>query len=72
MTEERDIRINRQKKMKEWLDSSEGYSNSFRRDNTASELHEKYEGIDKVKLENLSGDASICGRVMFKLSLIHI
>ena len=49
MTEERDIRINRQRKMEEWLDSSEGYTNSFRRDNSAVELHEKYEGIDKSK-----------------------
>ena len=54
MTEERDIRINRQRKMEEWLDSSEGYTNSFRRDNSAVELHEKYEGIDKSKLENLT------------------
>ena len=46
MTEERDIRINRQRKMEEWLDSSEGYTNSFRRDNSAVELHEKYEDID--------------------------
>ena len=66
MTEERDIRINRQRKMEEWLDSSEGYTNSFRRDNSAVELHEKYEGIDKSKLENLSHEASVCGRVMFK------
>ena len=66
MTEERDIRINRQRKMEEWLDSSDGYSNSFRRGNTASELHEKYDGIDKPKLESLSHEASVCGRVMFK------
>ena len=66
MTEERDIRINRQKKMEEWLDSSEGYTNSFRRDNSAIELHEKYQDIDKSKLENLSHEASVCGRVMFK------
>ena len=66
MTEERDIRINRQRKMEEWLDSSEGYTNSFRRDNSAVELHEKYEGIDKSNLENLSREASVCGRVMFK------
>ena len=54
MTEERDIRINRQRKMEKWLDSSEGYINSFRRDNSAFELHEKYDGIDKLKLESLS------------------
>ena len=36
--------------MEEWLDSSEGYTNSFRRDNSAVELHEKYEGIDKSKI----------------------
>ncbi len=66
MTEERDIRINRQRKMEEWLDSSEGYTNSFRRDNSAVELHEKYEDIDKSKLEDLSHEASVCGRVMFK------
>ena len=65
MTEERDIRINRQRKMEEWLDSSEGYTNSFRRGNTASELLEKYEGIDKSKLESLSHEASVCGRVLF-------
>ena len=66
MTEERDVRINRQRKMEEWLDSSEGYTNSFRRDNSAVELHEKYDGIDKSKLESLSHEASVCGRVMFK------
>ena len=66
MTEERDIRINRQRKMEEWLDSSEGYINSFRRVNTASELHERYEGKDKSKLESLSHETSVCGRVMFK------
>ena len=59
MTEERDIRLNRQRKMEEWRDSSEGYANSFRRQDSAKALQEKYRDPNwtlnvrpKLKLEN--------------------
>ena len=66
MTEERDIRLNRQRKMEEWRDSSEGYMNSFRRQDSAETLQEKYRELDKAELENISESSSVCGRVMFK------
>ena len=36
MTEERDVRLNRKRKMEQWMDSGEGYVNSFRRQDSAS------------------------------------
>ena len=66
MTEERDIRLNRQRKMEQWLDSGEGYVNSFRRQDSAEDLQKKYREVDKSELEKIADSSSVCGRVMFK------
>ena len=47
MTEERDVRLNRKRKMEQWLDSGEGYVNSFRRQDSADDLHDKYKELDQ-------------------------
>ena len=69
MTEERDVRLNRKRKMEQWLDSGEGYVNSFRRQDSAEDLHEKYKELDKSELENLSESSVVCGRLMFKRAM---
>ncbi len=66
MTEERDIRLNRQNKMEKWRDSTEGYVDSFRRQDSAEDLQRKYRELDKLELENIGESSAICGRVMLK------
>ena len=69
MSEERDIQLNRRKKMEQWLDSSQGYDNSFRREHSSKDLHIKYGARDKAELETLAESAAVCGRIMLKRAM---
>ncbi len=66
MTEERDPSANRRAKMEKWLAAAGNYTNDFRREHTAAELHSAYAEYDKPALEEMQAPTAVSGRVMLR------
>jgi lysyl-tRNA synthetase, class II len=66
MSEDRDLLANRRAKMEKWLAQDAAYSNSFRRQDLAQDLHDKYAHADKAELESLQVATAVSGRVMLR------
>ena len=66
MSEERDLLANRRAKMEKWLAETGTYTNDFRRQHLAQELHSDHAGADKAGLEVAQVSTAISGRVMLR------
>lgn len=67
----------RQEKLQHLRAAGQAYPNDFRRDHFAADLHQRYDGVDKVLLEEKPIQVKIAGRIMMrrmmgKASFIHL
>ena len=66
MSEERDLLATRRAKREKWLESAGSYTNDFRREHVAADLHAKFATVDKAELATLQVPTAISGRVMLR------
>ena len=77
MSEENDLIAQRRQKLQELREAGNAFTNTFKRDSLAAELHEKYGEKTKEELDDESIKVSIAGRMMSrriqgKTSFTHI
>lgn len=66
MTSDSDIVTTRREKLERWRAGGDAYPNSFRREASASQLHERYADMDKAALEAAAEQTRVCGRIMLR------
>ena len=75
--DENELIRQRREKLDAWRQSAQAYPNTFKPEDLASDLIEKYQAIEKEALEELSVEVAIAGRlmsrrIMGKASFAHV
>ena len=83
--DENELIRQRREKLDAWRQSAQAYPNTFKPEDLASDIIEKYQDLEKEALEELAVEVAVAGRLMSRrimgkasfahlqdLSLIHI